>query len=491
MNYFYIILFPACYLFLNLVEKGKIKGKTYFIFSFVFIISVHRVTNKGYQLDFINVISAILLFPVLIKYFSYIRFKGGNKIYILLIEYIISFLVIELFVLFFIKQINLKSILSKESPNFLSDTDERLLLITNSFWSVSVLFYYFGSEFVLMSFILSALPATAYMYFITGLGKIQISWSKHNVISFLNKCSTVQLNWFTLPNSLLAILNKSLYIVLIFEISSIFFLFPLYPKITFFYIGSLCIFHLTVLVACGINFWKWILSNLILMFCIYLVQFNYTHDSTTIFSSISIFLLGILYFHKFSDFPIKLSWLDSPLARIFSVYLVDDKKNMKRITPYDFFPFDTLLSQNRLQFLFPKEKYITGCLGSVQNQDLYNNLKKISLVLDNKKLIKNKVWDLINSFGTSPDIEESNQNYNNFINFIINNTNIFSKKKSILSILFSHIHSMLGNSQCILSGKIVEVRFILERKFYSQKLNLLIPIQKIQKSYIIKDHTYL
>ena len=114
MNYFYIILFPACYLFLNLVEKGKIKGKTYFIFSFVFIISVLRITNKGYQLDFINVISAILLFPVLIKYFSYIRFKGGNEIYILLIEYIISFLVIELFVLFFIKQITPYQILMKD-----------------------------------------------------------------------------------------------------------------------------------------------------------------------------------------------------------------------------------------------------------------------------------------------------------------------------------------------------------------------------------------
>jgi hypothetical protein len=389
------------------------------------------------------------------------------------------------------RQLELKSILSKEAPDTLSDTDERLLLITNSFWSVSVLFYYLGSEFVLMSFILSALPATAYMYFITGLGKIQISWSKHNVISFLNKSSTVQLNWFALPNSLSAILNKSLYIVLIFEISSIFFLLPLYPKISFFYIGSLCVFHLSVFVTCGINFWKWILSNLILMFCIYLVQFNYTNDIITIFSSISIFLLGILYFHKFSDLPIKLSWLDSPLARIFSVYLVDDKKNMKRITPYDFFPFDTVLSQNRLQFLFPKEKYITGCLGSVQNQDLYNKFKNISLVLDNKQLVKNKVWDLINSFGTSPDIEKSNQTYNNFINFIINNTIIFSKEKSILSILFSHIHSMLGNSQSVLSGKIVEVRFILERKFYSQKLNLFIPIQKIQKSYMIKDHTYL
>jgi hypothetical protein len=383
------------------------------------------------------------------------------------------------------RQLEIKSILSKEAPDTLSDTDERLLLITNSFWSVSVLFYYLGGEFVLMSFVLSTLPATAYMYFITGLGKIQISWAKYNVISYLNKSSIVQLNWFALPESVLMILNKSLYFVLIFEISSIVFLLPLYPKITFFYIGVFCLFHIAIFFTCGINFWKWILSNIIIMFCIYLVQFNYTDDSNHTLSSISIFLLGILYFHKFSDLPIKLSWYDSPLSRVFKIYVKDAKNNERCVSPYDIFPFDTMLSQNRLQFLFPDEKYVTGCLGTVQNLDLYKKLLIVSKTYNDKFTIKNETLKLIDEFGTSPNSSSSYKRIDKLINFITKHQSILTSKTPLLSKFFSHIHSRSSDSSKEITNAVVSIRVTLSRKIYSIRLKEFINIQIAERSYFI------
>ena len=480
-----MIAFFISYLFLYLIEKGYLKSPKLIFIPFLLVILFFRVDQHGYHLKYMNIISAVLLTPALIKYLCYLRLTKDKNYYSIITEYFISIFLLELFMVFFMRQLEIKSILSKEAPDTLSDTDERLLLITNSFWSVSVLFYYLGGEFVLMSFVLSTLPATAYMYFITGLGKIQISWAKYNVISYLNKSSIVQLNWFALPESVLMILNKSLYFVLIFEISSIVFLLPLYPKITFFYIGVFCLFHIAIFFTCGINFWKWILSNLILMFCIYLVQFEYTYDTNSILTSITIFILSILYFYKYSDLPIKLSWYDSPLSRVFKIYVKDAQNNEKCISPYNIFPYDTTLSQNRLQFLFPDEKYVTGCLGTVQNLDLYKKLLTISNTYNDKLTIKNETLKLIDEFGVSPDPESSITSIQKLMRFIADHQSILAPKPSILSKFFAHIHSRFSQSSKVIDDNIVSVRITLSRKLFSYRLNKFIDIQDINKFYNI------
>lgn len=471
--------------FLYCVEKHKVTNLKFYICVIIFPLAYSRIIENGYEFNEINLISITLASPVLVKAFAVSKITKSRSLYFALADFIIILFIAEYFILYLLRQIKIKIFLSQSSPASLTDTDEKLLLIINTFWSTSVLFYYLGSEFVLMSFVFSTLPATAYMYFITGLGKIQISWAKYNVISYLNKSSIVQLNWFALSDSILMILNKSLYFVLIFEISSIVFLLPLYPRISFFYIGALCLFHIAIFFTCGINFWKWILSNLILMFCIYLVQFEYTYDTNSILTSITIFILSILYFYKYSDLPIKLSWYDSPLSRVFKIYVKDAQNNEKCISPYNIFPYDTTLSQNRLQFLFPDEKYVTGCLGTVQNLDLYKKLLTISNTYNDKLTIKNETLKLIDEFGVSPDPESSISSIQKLMRFIADHQSILATKPSILSKFFAHIHSRFSQSSKVIDDNIVSVRITLSRKLFSYRLNKFIDIQDINKFYNI------
>jgi len=446
--------------------------------------SLFRIALTGHIFfPLASVVSFFLMLPVFVKAFFLKKFIKQDFYRSELSHFLFALIIPELFFLIANKQWKLKSEINLYSPEGLSDTDEKLLLLTNTFWAVSCVFLFMGIDFVKTNFLLSFLPSAGFLYFKTSLEKVKFNWLKINNLFYINKAAHIQLDWKLVNDNLIQKLSKLSFLVFFLEFLSLIFLFPFNLQITLAFILSLCFFHVSVLILSGINFWKWVLSNLICILFI-ITSPAFVTDINIVISAYASF---VMYFWYVSEIPIGLGWLDSPISRVFKIYLIDEHENKKRIYPHQIFPFDTIISQNRLQYLFPEEKYVTGCLGSIKLADVYPALCEISREKNKNEAIP-IIKNFINNFGQQPNPAASNINTNKLLHFILRNQDSLEDNLLIRK-LFSHIQTIQQEKVNCESNieKPTKIMVTMERYFYSTKEEEFLIIDKKEKVFEVKN----
>ena len=479
-------LFSAIIGLLTLVnlENKEEKLNEKIVYSLLFLILVFRVyfTQQIFVYD-ISLVSMLLMLPVFMK--KYFMSNFSNKVINKkeAFKYLLTLTFPEFFLLVAIDQWNIKKEINVISPENLSDTDEKLLLVANTFWAVSCIFLFMGADFTKTVFILTMLPTIGSLYYKTALEKINLEWMRLNNLGYINKAANKQLEWNLYGSKITKFISRNAYLAMMLELLAIIFLLPVNINATSITLIFLAFFHLSVFFLTGINFWKWVLVNLICLFM--LLDSNIQIIDPTL--SLSIYAIYTVYFLLVSKIPIGLGWLDSPISKVFKIYLVDKNGTEKRLYPYHIFPFDTIVSQNRMEYFFPELKYTTGCLGSIKNIHYCYFLYKVSKEKSESEA-KSIVSNFINSEGKQINVNEAMQKANMFLNFIINNQNkIFTPNKQLARKFLCHIQTKNNedNKKVILED-ITKVKVTFERYFYLSKEQKFVTIDQKEKYFEVQ-----
>ena len=476
-NIFLLIFSSSLIVFFGYLENRYDQKKAsisyvYLLTILFFCFRVYVTGNLIYPV--VSIISFLLTFPVYIKHI-FLKKDFSIKTFL---TYLLPVFVHELYLLTTLKQWNLKKEINSNSPEPLSDTDEKLLLASNTLLSFCTLFLFAGLENFKIVFIVNFLPIVGILYFKTAIEKIKLNWIKINRLDFINKAAHKQLNWYLFKNKNIETMLSFSFIAFFLEFFSIFFLITLDPFLILCVLTLLCVFHLLVFILTGINFWKWILSNIagIIITC---GAINLLHGIDLNLTLIP-FLLTSLYFYFVSNIPIGLGWLDSPVSKVFKVYLIGKNNKELMINPFHIFPYDTILSQNRLNYLFPEVKYISGCLGAIKDPALCHFLYSISDE-KNEKEAKEIVKNIISQYGSSPDLNSSNLKAQKLLNFFIQNQ--FIEEKIYFKKIFSHIQSRFDfkKEKSDNITDIEKIKITFDRFFYSKKEKKYIKLDSIEK----------
>jgi|GEM_PF-4611138 len=488
MIYLAMFLSLLSLIFLQFLELEKTNSGKKIIIAISFL-ALGRVFYTGFSVFLeIQIITLLLSFPIFIKYFYIQKFKKEKIEKKKIIQYFLPLILPEFYFFIAFEQWRLKKEINQISPENLSDTDEKLLLLANTFWAVSTIGVFFGSEVVLTSFLMSFLPSAAYMYFITGIEKARLHWGHANDLTFINKAAVKQLGWWETPKKILNMSSNFAFLVMFLEVASVILLFPLLPPAVFATLILLCLFHLMVFVTTGISFWKWVIANVAACIAIMSV-FNFdnvVNENYVLW--ISPTLLFYLYYNYISTIPIRLGWYDSPISKCFKIYLIDENENEERVMPYHIFPFDTIMSQNRLEYLFSDNTFFTGCLGSTKDYQLLQGLKNLSNEEEDKDVIIDVVKNLINRIAQNNIVnrEENSLKSNKLLRFILENKEKFYY--SPFKVIFSHIQSIDKRSTHVSFANTKKIKITLERFFYSKKLEKHIQIQRNELIYTVNQN---
>ena len=330
----------------------------------------------------------------------------------------------------------------------------------------------------------------AVYYFVPGKEKLSYDWQFLNKLKYINHCAHSQLNWsgpFLSRKTLENIQSFGSTMVILIELFFPLLLIPaVVPGLTSLYaiIGILIGFHVFVFLFTGINFWKWVLT----LFCVALLlekvdYQNYNNDLVYSFIFASSFAYGYLV----SKMLIALGWLDSPLNRVYKVYFkyVGDDK-LYRLRPHNLYPWDIILSQNRLGFLFPDKKSITGCLGAIRDVPTYKYLNYVSENENDVEKIRQSVMSIVQQKGHA----QSESLLRTFLHFVIGVSEKKRKQQTkiecALDRVFIHIRDRKEKSDYDLkdaptTAQLEKVIVRFERNFFSDKLNKLIRIEQEER----------
>lgn len=474
----------------------------YLIFSLCFASFAFRLINESYFYPWVfHMYCFLSLVPMALKLIFSRRYLNTEfslavNIKKLIFSMLMVLIIPEILVFVYLSNLKYKNILTNIPVPGLGDTDEKLytqmMLINVVMLSLGSFFVenYFEVFFSLYAGILSV------YYFLPGLEKLKYDWHTTNNLHFLLKASKFQLNWrvnFINKDVFIQLLPICSLLVLLTELLAPVLLFPFFVQNKLFLIGflvCLCSFHFFVFLSSGIFFWKWIYTIFVSLLNLYLVDVL-TYSSNSVFSFI--FVCGFLYSFFISKMPIRLGWLDSPLYQVYKIYFkLTDNDKLFRLRPHDIFPWDTLLSQNRLLFLTPTVKNVSGCLGAVRNKEYYNFLLNVSKGFKKEEEIKKIIQNFIVQEGRHYNNDQVCSNITrNFISFIISIINIKLSRQNKLYNFFHwlmlHIRDMKEENEnyiddiaCVgKNTKIEKIVITFQSAFYSEVL---------KKEIILKEH---
>jgi len=198
-NIFLLIFSSSLIVFFGYLENRYDKKNASILYVYLltilfFCFRVYVTGNLIYPV--VSIISFLLTFPVYIKHI-FLKKDFSIKTFL---TYLLPVFVHELYLLTTLKQWNLKKEINSNSPEPLSDTDEKLLLASNTLLGFCTLFLFAGLENFKIVFIVNFLPIAGVLYFKTAIEKIKLNWIKINRLDFINKAAHKQLNWYLFNN---------------------------------------------------------------------------------------------------------------------------------------------------------------------------------------------------------------------------------------------------------------------------------------------------
>ena len=473
--------------------------KTFVFVAFLAILQIaySRIYLQNIFLDpFLHLSCLILLLPtVLLVLSSKSVFGEGkylNQYNINILGTLVSFLIVcvfpELFLIFYLRLQQCKNCLHSIRVGGYGDTDQKLSTHISFIYGACMLFAPFLEiKEVILS--ISMGVASCY-YFLSALEKMKYDWVKSNKLKNIFFASKSQLNWSIIGNT--SIIN------IICSLSGLVFFWELFIPLIgmpiliedgtnlLILIFMMFLFHFFVFVSSGINFWKWKLTLLSMLMLAYTVNINcYKNESLYTVA----YICSFIYTMKMSNIPIALGWLDSPLSKVYKIYFkYKGDKNVYRVRPYNIYPWDILISQNRLSFLFPDKKIVTGCLGAVRNTTLNKSLNSISELEQDEEAIIQRLRRIIEREGNCVGEQTSRHQTGQFVSFLknivhskIRNQTMFGR---FFDMLLVHIRDKREKKDLTLTNtksgelELESVVFTFNRAFYSEKLDKIIEFDR-------------
>lgn len=217
------------------------------------------------------------------------------------------------------------------------------------------------------------LGTICHWYWMAGLGKLEINWLEKNELYKLFLV-TVDYNWlyFLEWQSKLYIAEflKKHNDVISFVTIVIELLFPLIilinKRVFIFVLISFMFFHFSVFFSSGIFFWKWIVLEIVILFC----YLNY-NELWLSKNRIDILLLYFVFLFSatFYSSTIKLSWFDSGIYNKYEFKVKNCHGEIFNVEPSFFSPYDLSFAQNRFDFI-NDDKIRTSTFGSTLDENV-------------------------------------------------------------------------------------------------------------------------
>ncbi len=384
----------------------KVKSMKFFIFLF-FILSILAPFITWTNIDSNNILktyACILCFTVGFTFSTYSFNFYFNKSHIVdrIILITVSFLVYY-HPIFILPTIFMSFLLIGQFfiPIYNSWTDKKLIFELCIIIIPFLILNGFGIKISIHAFFIVTISVIAYIYFITGKGKLQMNWHRYNKISNLIYATYHQNNWLISLNkdkidSLIKIINKFnplfTYGTLLIELSIILIL--INPILTLSILIALIIFHFFIFLLSGIFFWK----NIIILTTIcLLISFFPPYFWNDLFGItpliLSLFFIYILF--RINHKTPLLYWWDSPMSVKFTFEIETEDGSIFEIDSSKMTPYDINFAQGRF-YNFLTTKKVVGTFGLVRDKkdlDFLNNIQKNELEKFISKRLKVDVID--------------------------------------------------------------------------------------------------
>lgn len=249
-------------------------------------------------------------------------------------------------------------------------------------------------------------------YWLAGLGKLEINWVEKNKLYKLYMV-TLDYNWLYSfewetkrhLGEFLKTYNNAIQIATIIVELVFSFIILLHKRISIFVLVSFVIFHFSVFFTSGIFFWKWIVVEIVVIFCFLKYKDLWLKENRKqVLLSYFTFLITMHFYASTT----KLSWFDSG---IYNKYEFKAKNNLGEIfnlEPSFFAPYDLNFAQNRFDFV-NDDKIITSTFGSTLDE-------KVLTFNDESEILK-----YANSNGKSKYNAQKKENLIIFVNAFVNN----------------------------------------------------------------------
>ncbi len=228
-------------------------------------------------------------------------------------------------------------------------------------------------------------------------------------------------------------------------------------KICTFAFLEFIILHISIFLASGIFFWKWIIYNLVLFFILLSMEnksLNFLFTKEKFYLSLILIPLSIFFFT-----PTVLGWYDTKVNHIYVLEAITEDGEIYPIERNFFSPYDASFAQNRFTFL-DSDKKLVGTFGITKDYDLYHYSENIN---------KSQVKDLYDNYGEVLYDYQRELDFYIFLNEYIHNINERGSKDSSLSFFKAPYHMYPFNkdeSKYEFQSKIKQIRITSQDTFY-------------------------
>jgi len=249
--------------------------------------------------------------------------------------------------------------------------------------------------------------------------------------------------------------------------------------------------HISILLVTGINFYKWIILNLALIWLVKNLDFEtekflYKNRIIKIFSIILI-LLAPQYLK-----PVWLGWYmtDSVSRMHFQIETVSN--NTYDLMPNDFAPYQKIFAFQRFHEILPKNIKILniGVGGSPISSKVFKNLNIDNLWEFNEVLNQSNINDidrLIEKNGVTVYNKRFDRKFDEFIEIYIKNLNTYISKYGARNrhpfLPFSHIYSRVKNNFKF-DEKITKLKITFKKSYIEDKKII------VYKTYDVKEYIF-
>ena len=338
----------------------------------------------------------------------------------------------------FIKQLGYPDFFHHSFTHYRLFTD-----IISIYWLYNVARYLFRkTDWVYFLVICMAIVNAWYLE--AGMGKLDISWLKYNITSYLHAAqyyygwlSFIPIEYMRELNIVIHNFNDVIQIGVILIEVLIPIIFIIDKRITILLLFILNAFHLTIFLLSGILFYAW---NLMLL-CFLFILIKNKEISGKIFKlNYKVVYLVLLISAPFYLKMSSLYWYDSGFFRIYEFYLKHNNNRFQKLDASFFTPYDTNFAQNRFYFIEDKLQ-ISNVAGSTRDTTVVNFVKNYN----GSKIIIDSTYSSITQNGVEVFNKQKKEKFFLFLKKFINNKMKHDFK--FINYIDAPMHIMLGPNQ--------------------------------------------
>ncbi|MEQ9424516.1 MAG: hypothetical protein RJQ09_08875 [Cyclobacteriaceae bacterium] len=320
-----------------------------------------------------------------------------------------------------------------------SYTDKKIIFdILLTFWLFTI-FRLRISKIPWHLFTITVFAIIGNWYLLAGIGKLGIDWHSNNHLSKLFLAS-VRHGWLSGFDNLVDIIHNFTVKydpILTYGTYLVEIILPLLlilkRKLTIAILVIFIFFHISIFVSSGIFFWKWIITEIVL---ILVIVISYRHNFFTLRNYL-IYVICLLVAPLFYS-NLKLSWLDSGIINYYSFYLKSGSDELIKLDASFFSPYDLVFAQNRF-FFHTDRHHLSNTYGSNFNQEAVELINK-------SEVMTNPFFDsLRNVYGKNDFDVTKAAKFELFLNKFI--TNKLDNDRKLISYLDPPMHITQGQNQ--------------------------------------------